>query len=131
MATTPKKATLTAPKTAACCSGPAGADDSAAVVRRESASATAAADWTVSPAAEDQKNKAAATVATLIRPEPSSNAAAKGINRSHFCFLNAIINCLFYLFFSSFRVPMILFSSSVEMSCFVLVYVRICACGVH
>ncbi|KAK6148305.1 hypothetical protein DH2020_019227 [Rehmannia glutinosa] len=79
MATTAKKATLPAPKTAACCA-PAAAGDSAAVVRRESASATAAADWKVSPvAAEDQQSKKAAAVASLIRPEPSSNATTKGI----------------------------------------------------
>ncbi|KAK6148314.1 hypothetical protein DH2020_019226 [Rehmannia glutinosa] len=83
MATTAKKATLPAPKTAACCA-PAAAGDSAAVVRRESASATAAADWKVSPvAAEDQQSKKAAAVASLIRPEPSSNATTKGRKTKH------------------------------------------------
>ncbi|KAL0441056.1 UNVERIFIED_CONTAM: Primary amine oxidase [Sesamum radiatum] len=79
MATTAKKATSPTHTTAACCA-PAAAGDSAPVVRRESASASAAADWTVpSAAVEDQQSNKTAAVAPLIRPEPSSNATAKGI----------------------------------------------------
>lgn len=121
MATAPKKATLNPPKTPACCGGgPAGAGDSAAVLRRESASATPAADWKVSPAADDQKNKAAAAVATLIRPEPSANAAAKGPDPYHSCLRIAIVNCLFCHFLKNF----LCFSSSAAFFC-------LCACGVH
>ncbi|KAL0356238.1 UNVERIFIED_CONTAM: Primary amine oxidase [Sesamum radiatum] len=79
MATTTKKATSPTHTTAACCA-PAAAGDSAPVVRRESASASAAADWTVSSAAvEDQQSNKTAAAPPLIRPEPSSNATAKGI----------------------------------------------------
>ncbi|CAA0826695.1 Copper amine oxidase family protein [Striga hermonthica] len=81
MATTQKKATLPAPETADFGGARAAAGESAAVVRRESASATPAADWKVTTAhAEDQTGKkATAAVASLIRPELSSNAASKGI----------------------------------------------------
>ncbi|KAL0417181.1 UNVERIFIED_CONTAM: Primary amine oxidase [Sesamum latifolium] len=79
MATTTKKATSPTHTTAACCA-PAAAGDSAPVVRRESASASVAADWTVPSApVEDQQSNKTAAVAPLIRPEPSSNATAKGI----------------------------------------------------
>ncbi|KAG8378792.1 hypothetical protein BUALT_Bualt07G0021800 [Buddleja alternifolia] len=79
MATTQKKATLPPPATAACCP-PAAAGGSTGVVHRESASASAGADWNVpSAVVEDQASKKGAAVVSLIRPEPSSNAANKVI----------------------------------------------------
>lgn len=77
MATTAKKATLTN----VCCAADGGKSAAAvAGVRREAASAFASAvDWSVpSATAEDLQDKKAAAMTSVIRPEPSSNAATKG-----------------------------------------------------
>ncbi|KAL2465381.1 Copper amine oxidase family protein [Abeliophyllum distichum] len=69
MATTTKK-TTPSPSTESCVPG----DGGESIIRREAASA-AVPDWS----GEDQQRKKDSPVVALIRPEPSSNAATKGI----------------------------------------------------
>lgn len=81
MATTPKEATRAGHF------APAAAGGSAVAVRRENVSASGAADWSGASAAEDLQSK---NLASLIRPDPSSKATAKG--------LPFIFNFLFFFF---------------------------------